>query len=90
MAPFSRFGLRTMVAGSGRPHFPASTTTHSKFVGTYLSHPHDDAQAGPSMDLSLGADGTATVTEDPGKAAPPLSLAIGSMQAARSRSYSTL
>jgi hypothetical protein len=44
----------------------ASTTTHSKFVGTYLSHQHDDAQAGPSMDLSLGADGTATVTEDPG------------------------
>ena len=25
----------------------ASTTTHSKFVGTYLSHPRDDAQAGP-------------------------------------------
>jgi hypothetical protein len=44
----------------------ASTTTHSKFVGTYLSHPGDDAQAGPSMNLSLGADGTATVTEDPG------------------------
>lgn len=43
-----------------------STTTHSKFVGTYLSHPHDDAQVGPSMDLSLGSDGTATVTEDPG------------------------
>jgi hypothetical protein len=40
----------------------ASTTTHSKFVGTYLS----PAQAGPSMNLSLGADGTATVTEDPG------------------------
>jgi hypothetical protein len=44
----------------------ASTTTHSKFVGTYLSHPGGDAQAGPSMNLSLGADGTATVTEDPG------------------------
>jgi hypothetical protein len=52
----------------------AGTTTHSKFVGTYLSqprddaraHPGDDAQAGPSMNLSLGADGTATVTEDPG------------------------
>ena len=44
----------------------ASTTTHSKFVGTYLSPPGDDAQPGPSMNLSLGADGTATVTEDPG------------------------
>jgi hypothetical protein len=44
----------------------ASTTTHSKFVGTYLSPPRDDAQPGPSMNLSLGADGTATVTEDPG------------------------
>jgi hypothetical protein len=43
-----------------------STTTHSKFVGTYVSDPRGDAQAGPSMDLSLGSDGTATVTEDPG------------------------
>jgi hypothetical protein len=43
-----------------------ATTTHSRFVGTYLSHPHDDASTGPAMDLSLGPDGTATVTEDPG------------------------
>jgi hypothetical protein len=43
-----------------------STTTHSRFVGTYLSHPRDGAEAGPSMNLSLGPDGTATVTEDPG------------------------
>jgi hypothetical protein len=51
--------------------FPAaalsgSTTTHSKFVGTDLSHPRDDAKAGPSMDVSLGSDGSATVTEDAG------------------------
>jgi hypothetical protein len=51
--------------------FPAaalfgSTTTHSKFVGTYLSQPLEDAKVGPSMDLSLGSDGSATVTEDPG------------------------
>ena len=32
-----------------------STTMHSKFVGVYLSH-----AAGPSMNLSLGADGSAT------------------------------
>jgi hypothetical protein len=38
-----------------------NTTAHSKFVGVYLSH-----AAGPSMNLSLGADGSATVTEDPG------------------------
>jgi hypothetical protein len=49
-----------------------STTMHSKFVGTYLSDPRNDAQAGPSMDVSLGADGTATVTEDPGTGATTL------------------
>jgi len=42
------------------------TTTHSKFVGTYLSQPRDDSKPGPSMNLSLGSDGTATVTEDTG------------------------
>ena len=35
----------------------ASTTTHSKFVGTYVA---------PAMELSLGSDGSATVTEEPG------------------------
>jgi hypothetical protein len=48
------------------PPLSASTTTHSKFVGTYLSNSRNDAQPGPSMNLSLGADGSATVTEDPG------------------------
>ncbi len=43
-----------------------STTTHSKYVGTYLSEARDEAKPGPSMDVSLGSDGTATVTEDPG------------------------
>ncbi len=51
--------------------FPAaavsgSTTTYSKFVGTYLSQAKDATKPGPSMNLSLGSDGTATVTEDPG------------------------
>jgi hypothetical protein len=46
-----------------------STNAHSKFVGAYLSQPPDGAKAGPSMDLSLGPDGTATVTEDPGNGA---------------------
>jgi hypothetical protein len=35
-------------------------------VGTYLSDARDAAKAGTSMELSLGPDGTATVTEDPG------------------------
>jgi hypothetical protein len=70
MRPNNHFPLQVFVAVvwllSPAAALSASTTTHSKFVGTYLSHPRDDAQAGPSMDLSLGADGTATVTEDPG------------------------
>jgi hypothetical protein len=41
-----------------------NTVAHSKFTGVYLSQ-----NAGPSMDLSLGADGSATVTEDPGNGA---------------------
>src|SRR5580704_16805031 len=38
-----------------------STVAHSKFTGVYLSQ-----KAGPSINLSLGADGSATVTEDTG------------------------
>jgi hypothetical protein len=44
-----------------------NTTAHSRFAGVYLSH-----FAGPSMNLSLGRDGTATVTEDPGNGATTL------------------
>jgi hypothetical protein len=44
----------------------SSTDTHSRFAGVYVSHPHDGAKTGPFMNLSLGRDGTATVTEDPG------------------------
>jgi hypothetical protein len=66
----SQFPLQVVVAAVWLL-FPAaalsaSTTTHSKFVGTYLSRPRDDAKPGPSMNLSLGSDGTATVTEDTG------------------------
>jgi hypothetical protein len=43
-----------------------STTAHSRFVGTYVSDAREAAKAGASMELSLGPDGTATVTEDPG------------------------
>jgi hypothetical protein len=44
-----------------------NTTTHSRFAGVYLSR-----FASPSMNLSLGRDGTATVTEDPGNGATTL------------------
>jgi hypothetical protein len=44
----------------------SSKPVHSKFAGVYQSRTSDDAKAGPSMNLSLGPDGTATVTEDPG------------------------
>jgi hypothetical protein len=44
-----------------------NTTAHSRFAGVYLSH-----FRGPSMNLSLGRDGTATVTEDPGNGATTL------------------
>jgi hypothetical protein len=37
-----------------------SATEHSKIAGVYLSH-----NVGTSMNLSLGKDGTATVTESP-------------------------
>jgi hypothetical protein len=47
----------------------ATPTTHAKFAGTYASRSADDAKPGPSMDVSLGLDGTATVTEDAGTGA---------------------
>jgi hypothetical protein len=44
-----------------------NTNTHSRFAGVYLSR-----FAPPSMNLSLGKDGTATVTEDTGNGATTL------------------
>ena len=44
----------------------ATTTTHARFAGTYASRSKNDATSGPSMNVSLGLDGTATVTEDAG------------------------
>lgn len=41
-----------------------TTNTHSKFAGVYRSI--DGAKDGGFMNLSLGSDGSATVTEDPG------------------------
>jgi hypothetical protein len=44
-----------------------NTTAHSKFAGVYLSR-----NVGSTMNLSLGRDGTATVTEDTGSGATTL------------------
>ena len=38
-----------------------NSASHSKFAGVYLSR-----NVGSTLNLSLGRDGTATVTEDPG------------------------
>jgi hypothetical protein len=43
-----------------------STNGNSRFAGVYVSQMHVEAKTGPFMNLSLGKDGTATVTEDPG------------------------
>src|SRR5271155_1580452 len=47
--------------------FADNTTVHSRFAGVYLSR-----FTNPSMNLSLGKDGTATVTEDTGNGATTL------------------
>jgi hypothetical protein len=47
--------------------FADNTTVHSRFAGVYLSR-----FTSPSMNLSLGKDGTATVTEDAGNGATTL------------------
>lgn len=54
------FLLATMAAQAG------DTSTRSKFTGSYQS---DLSKAIPSISLSLGDDGTATVTEDLGNGA---------------------
>jgi len=47
----------------------SSTNGHSQFAGSYIS---DESKATPSMSVSLGADGAATITEDAGKGAATL------------------
>jgi hypothetical protein len=56
-----------MVWPSTQAALADNTTAHSRFAGVYLSR-----FASPSMNLSLGRDGTATVTEDPGNGATTL------------------
>ena len=49
-----------------------NTAIHSRFAGVYLSHPRNSSDVVPSMNVSLGKDGTATVTEDAGRGATTL------------------
>ena len=46
--------------------FSSNPTLSPKFVGVYFSRSHDAGRSGSFMNLSLGPDGSATVTEDPG------------------------
>jgi hypothetical protein len=57
----------TLVWTLSQAAFSDNTNTHSRFAGVYLSR-----FAPPSMNLSLGKDGTATVTEDTGNGATTL------------------
>src|ERR1700722_9605713 len=61
------FSLACVILWSSPAGLADNTTAHSRFAGVYLSH-----FALPSMNLSLGRDGTATVTEDPGTGATTL------------------
>jgi hypothetical protein len=64
----SRFLLHTSLATtlllSSMVASADNTNTHSKFVGVYASQIEQGGKTG-SINLSLGPDGSATVTEDP-------------------------
>ena len=61
------FPLACAILWSSQAGLADNTTAHSRFAGVYLSR-----FAPPSMNLSLGKDGTATVTEDTGNGATTL------------------
>ena len=78
MRPASRWIAHVTLAGAMLFLAPlaehsGAANTHSKFVGVYQSAapppqtPASTNKPTPTMSLDLGADGTATVTEDPGK-----------------------
>lgn len=46
--------------------FAGNSNAPTKFVGVYMSESHNGGRDGSFMNLSLGSDGSATVTEDPG------------------------
>lgn len=59
-------GMSLLFATGG---FGAVETTSAGFAGTYASRSGDGKKPGSSMEISLGLDGTATVTEDAGNGA---------------------
>jgi hypothetical protein len=66
-----RSAIRLFACTGGLLLFPlaavcGNTNAHSKFTGVYVSVQRSDAKSAAFMNLSLGPDGTATVTEDPG------------------------
>ena len=46
--------------------FAGNTNAKGKLVGVYMSQTNNGGRDGSFMNLSLGSDGSATVTEDPG------------------------
>ena len=67
-------GLRVLLAGAMLSISPvaalaASTNIHASFAGIYVTRAPKTA---PSMSVSLGADGSATVTQDPGQGSTTL------------------
>jgi hypothetical protein len=69
----SHFSLGFVLAGalfflSPLAAFSGTANSHSKFAGTYESDvPQTDKDKNPpSMSVSLGADGSATITQNPG------------------------
>jgi hypothetical protein len=58
--------LLSILLASPFASFASDTNTRTKFVGVYMSETHNGGRDGSFMNLSLGSDGSATVTEDPG------------------------
>ncbi len=59
--------LLAVCAGSPAVAAPVASKAASKWAGTYESDPPKAGTPGGSMTLSLGADGSATVSQDFGK-----------------------
>ena|GEM_PF-3096615 len=71
MRVVSRFHLRLLLASAIFLLLPAwaisAKSNYSRFAGSYESEQANANKPGPSMTLSLGGDGSATMTQDSGK-----------------------
>jgi hypothetical protein len=61
-----RFSLLGVFVLSPALGLCSSADNRAKYTGAYFSRAHDAGKEGSFMNLSLGYDGSATVTEDPG------------------------